>query len=129
MFAKLKSFIIFKDEEADFHIKFLRYALNSRDFTYTQICEDLKLNEGEKVFAQQELQIPSEYFRISGYTNDDNNHPTVRAYKFMLSLEGRSRLLEYDELKEARKNAHYAQIMAFAALVISTAGFLVQIFS
>ncbi len=128
MLTKIKSLIIFKDEEADFHIKFLRYALTNQNFTYFDICNDLELSEEEKIFTQQELQYPSEYFTITGNTNEANAHG-VNVHKYMLSLEGRSRLLEYDELKEARKNAHYAQIMAFAAFIISVAGFLVQVFS
>ncbi len=111
-----------RTEKEDLHIKILRYALANRGFTVYEIQEGLGCSQEEKVFIQEEIYSSSDYFTSVGSTE------TGYAPKYMLSLEGRMRLLEYDELKEARQNAYEAKIMALAAFMVSVVGVVAQLF-
>ena len=107
-------------EDEGLHIKILRGALHYEVFTVEEISRRLDLNQEQTAFLTQELHHTAPFFKYVGSSEQGS--------KYMLSLEGRSRLLEYDELKEARKNARDAQLYASLALIVSVIGVLVQIF-
>ncbi|MFM2424210.1 MAG: hypothetical protein RLZZ70_601 [Candidatus Parcubacteria bacterium] len=108
-----------KADVEDMHIRILREALAREAFTVAEMSERLKLNQEQLAFLNEELHHTSPFFKLVGGGN-------VSGYKYMLSLEGRSRLLEYDELKEARENAYKASVMAMWALIVSGAGVVIS---
>jgi hypothetical protein len=99
-----------KDDFEDIHIKILRYALVNPGFTHSELIKTLSLTYDQQVFIGTDVSGSSPFFtHIGGKTDTDGQSI---GYKYMLSFEGRSRLLEYDELKEARQNARGAFWMA-----------------
>lgn len=121
---------LFKTNDVeDIHIKILRYALNNPGFVVIDLCRFFELTEEQKIFLLSQLNR-KEFFEQVGTINAREGDINSSAYlaKYMLSFEGRSRLLEYDELKEARENSHKAHITAMYALGLSATGVLIQIF-
>lgn len=123
-------------DKEDIHIQMLRYALTNPGFTPKQIKNDLYLDTPQTVFLLSQLGR-REFFEYIGMSEEYKVLSQDEPYymKYMLSFEGRSRLLEYDELKEARENAYNAQQYASWALIvsgigvaISFVGVLVQLF-
>ncbi|MES2749408.1 MAG: hypothetical protein V4606_03375 [Patescibacteria group bacterium] len=103
----------FTETEEDIHVKILRYALDNPNFTHADLIQNLKLNYEQQVFIGTEVSTNGPFFTYVGGSGDG------RGMRFMLSFEGRSRLLEYDELKEARQNSKQAFVISIFALVIS----------
>jgi hypothetical protein len=116
-------------QEEGLHIQILRYALANPGFTPKMIRNDLNLNHSETAFLLSQLH-KGEFFQNNGMSDECTGDSRGASYmtKYMLSFEGRSRLLEYDELKEARENAHKAHVYAMFALIVSAIGVMVQIF-
>ena len=116
-------------QDDDTHIRILRYALANPSFIVIDLCNDLNLSDDEKIFLLSQLNR-KEFFECIGIINAREGDINSAAYlsKYMLSFEGRERLLEYDELKEARENAHEARCLALMALIVSSIGVLVQLF-
>lgn len=115
-------------KEEDLHISVLRFVLKNPGATPMGLIEKLLLDSREeKIFLLNQFRR-KEFFEEVGQS--ENLNPSVLGndyyVKYMLSFEGRSRLLEYDELKEARENARSAFWMALLALVVSTLGVILE---
>jgi phosphoribosylaminoimidazole-succinocarboxamide synthase len=109
------------NEETNLHMHILRYAVDNPEFTHADLKNEFSLSDKQMVFVGQEIRDGSPFFTFVSSGNGKGN-------EFMLSFEGRSRLLEYEELKEARENAHEARRLALAALIVSGIGVLIEIF-
>lgn len=112
----------FKKTEEDAHVKILRYALDNPNFTHADLIQNLNLNYEQQVFIGTEVSSNDSFFTYVGGSGDG------RGMRFMLSFEGRSRLLEYDELKEARQNSRQAFWISIFALLLSGIGVTLQAF-
>ncbi len=117
MFLKM----FFNVETEDIHIRILRYALEHPGFTHAELKENLSLTYDQQVFIGTQVHDNSGFFTMIGNKGDN------LGYKYMLSFEGRSRLLEYDELKEARQNSRQAFWISIFALTVSFVGVTLQI--
>jgi predicted transcriptional regulator len=119
-----------KKEHDDFHIRILRYAYKNPGFTLSEIERDENLSKEQVAFLLYQLQ-KNEFFDSNGLGYKDFNHGNSnelhKHQKTMLNFEGRMRLLEYDELKEARENARGAFWMALLALIVSSVGVFFQV--
>ncbi len=111
----------FHKKEDDLHIRILRYALENPGFSHEDLLVDLNLDENLKIFVLDQVSPGREFFCIM---SPNTGH--VKDNRYMLSFEGRSRLLEYDELKEARENAHNASVLAMWALIMSGVGVFIS---
>lgn len=96
----------------DLYIQLLKYADHKVEFTMQELFNDLNLNQEEKdLFAWQLIhnKLLFDNVRISA------NAETI----FTISVEGKFKLLEYEELTEARISSKEAKKQAFRAIIIS----------
>lgn len=120
--SKDKSLEEFLRKETNLHIRVLRYADAHPAFTMPEIIDDLNLFTEQITFLQREVATGKFLVNVG-------DSPNGRGYRYMLTLEGKSRLIEYDELTEARRSSKEARWIAIAAVIISIMVGLFQIFN
>ena len=89
----------------DIYIKILKYANENPGFSFQQITD---------AFPDQKKLITEELRRNRIFIDVSPNSD-----QYMLSFESRFRLLEYEELNEARKSSRRAMLVAIAAILIT----------
>ncbi|EKD44209.1 MAG: hypothetical protein ACD_71C00213G0004 [uncultured bacterium (gcode 4)] len=92
----------------DFYIELLKYANKKNEFILNELFEDLNLNQEEKNLFCERL-IHSKLLFDS----------TSKSDIFMISIKGRFKLLEHEELTEARISSKQAKYIAISAIIIS----------
>lgn len=116
-----------RNKKKDFYIKVLQYGEKhqSDGFTISEIQRDLGLNQRELDLVQAEIagSSGSSIFRRLG------TQPQTNATLYTLTFEDKFKLLEYVELKEARKASLNAIIIAIIAIAISIFVGFYQIFT
>ncbi len=102
----------------DIHIQILQYASELQIFTLRDILDEFpdheKLIRGEMVLSHLFMAL------------DDNIGENE---KFMLSFEDRFRLLEYQELAEARKSSKRAMGIAIISIALTFSALVYSIIS
>lgn len=106
--------------EKNLQIRILRYA-DMGIFTITEAQRDLALMPDEVAFLQSEVSRGEGFFSNMGGGSGSE-------YRYLLTLEGKSRLLEYDEMVLAQRNSREAKRLAIIAILISIAVGAVQLF-
>ncbi|MEK7607261.1 MAG: hypothetical protein AAB444_03650 [Patescibacteria group bacterium] len=99
------------EKEKNFHVRLLRYADMREVFTITEIRTDLSLIAEQITLLHRETENGNFFERVGNSSNGED--------KYMLTLEGKSRLLEYDELVLARNSSREAKRYAIIAIIIS----------
>ena len=89
----------------DIYIKILRFANEKPGFSFQQITD---------AFPDQKKLIIEELRRSRIFIDVSPNSD-----QYMLSFESRFRLLEYEELNEARKSSQRAMFIAIASILIT----------
>jgi len=98
---------------------------------YIQILEYAKANPG---FTEEDLNglFPDDFKWIVKEINNSNLFQSTSAgtgsRKYYLSFEDSFRLLEHQELKDARKSSLYATIFASSAIIISIISSAISIY-
>lgn len=88
--------------EEDFHIKFLK-----------------DIRDNPKTHQELEELYPNEWPSITSEITGDRLLSEYKDHKLHLSFNSRFKLLEYEELKEARKSSRQAMKVARWAIIIS----------
>lgn len=107
------------EKEKNFHVRLLRYADIRQVFTITEVRSDLSLIAEQITFLHREIENGKFFLRVGDSSEGE--------YKYMLTLEGKSRLLEYDELILARNSSREARHYSIIAIVISVIALVVSI--
>ncbi len=94
-----------KTTKNDVYIKILKYARDKPGFTFQQIMD---------AFPEQRGLIKQEITRKSIFIDDASDSD-----KYKLTFEGRFYLLEYEELKEARKSSQNAMLIAIISILLT----------
>lgn len=89
----------------DIYIKILKYANENPGFSYQQIMN---------AFPDQEKLIKKQLIQTGSFID-----VSPKSDQYMLSFESRFRLLEYEELNEARKSSRRAMFIAIASILIT----------
>lgn len=103
------------NSEEDVYIKILNWAKDNPNFGINDICK--KFPEYKELIIN-EIRIHDSLFC------KNNNNPE----KYMLSFEDRFRLLEYEELQEARQQSKVAMWIAIVSIILNIIAIVVQIF-
>ncbi|MBT6994396.1 MAG: hypothetical protein HN952_05505 [Candidatus Cloacimonetes bacterium] len=100
-------------KRSDFYVKILKYAESKgvNGFTFEELYKDLKLNENEKGFLN--LHTMGQEPSIFWWADEK------RTKKVALTFEGKFKLLEFEELEQARKSSRNAMRVAIFAIIIS----------
>ncbi|ASF49097.1 hypothetical protein Q7A_03440 [Methylophaga nitratireducenticrescens] len=107
--------------EEDVYIKALKFAEKKRKFTLQELQLELNLtNEKLKEFALQTHHNEIFYNNTVNFYTVYNKKPPYPSVYF--SVKDKFRLIQYEELKEARKASKNATLFAVAALMISFIG-------
>lgn len=107
-------------------MKFIFWKNKSKDNLYVKVLRWAK-EKGAEGFSlyemDQDLSLTKKQSNLIEYTaNTDQSvfiNPENGSSKFKLSFEGYFKLLEYDELQEARASAKQARFYAIFAILIS----------
>jgi hypothetical protein len=105
-------------KEEDIHIKILKWAKENPFFTWDELIESFP--EYKDYLLREHTLKQDPVFEKANTGND--------AKKYILSFEGRFKLLEYEELNEARKSARNAMWIAIASILITLAAFGTSIY-
>ncbi len=101
----------------NFYIELLKYASNKKEFTDEDIKKELNLNLAEKKLYFGKLRHNKLLFENTG-RNKKIEYGELSI--FIISVEGRFKLLEYEALIDARKSSTVATILAIVAIIISS---------
>jgi len=95
----------------DIYIKILKWAQSNPGFTW----EELKNNfpKQEKFLHREITQRNNPLFEINKSGDID------RSKEYILSFEGRFKLLEYEELQEARQSSRRAMYIAIISIIMT----------
>ncbi|MBU2986811.1 hypothetical protein KO528_15710 [Saccharophagus degradans] len=106
-------------------IKVLNFATKRIEFTFAELCDATNPDEVEK----KQLKKLIHYKEILFHDHSDfiNKVDETNEIKLFASAEDHFRLLEFQELKEARKSSVVATRFATAALVVSIISTLASI--
>jgi hypothetical protein len=106
-------------KDDDFIIKVLKYATEKDEFTFEELCISLAPTDIQKTQLMRQVEV-SEILGHAhvNYSNflSANKAPKTKLYA---STEDHFRLLEYQELKEARASSVVATKFATGALTVS----------
>lgn len=99
------------------HIAILEYANEHSEFTLNELMRDLDFNQNEKDLLSQHLVNEKSVFQGLG-----RNKPTEAGQEslFMISTEGRFKLLEYEQLKNATESSEMAIEKSITAIEVAT---------
>ena len=100
----------------NFYIEILKYADDKREFILNELFDDLKLDQEEKNLICQKL-INSKLLFYN--TGKEKINQTGKHSIFTISIEGKFKLLEYEELVDARQSSKEAKWIAIIAMIIS----------
>ena len=103
-------------KEKDIHIEILKWAKNNPSFTSDELISKFP---DEKQF----LEIEIDKKENSIFTKRKSGE----SKEFLLSFEGRFKLLQYQELEEARKSSKWAIRIAIIAIIITLTALASQI--
>jgi len=107
------------------HIEILKYAQEHIEFTKDELMSDLKFIQEEKdLFVQKLINDKS----LIQNTGRNKKTKVGEESLFVIATEGRFKLLEYEELEEARKNSKKARSFAIIAIMITAVVGIIQIF-
>jgi len=107
-------FIIMLTKKDDIYIKVLEYGNEHKDgFTLEELIKDLGLNGKKERLVRESVLNRGNIFHEVGAMEG------IAAKSYMLSFEDKFKLLEYVELREARRNSIIATILAIIAIMIS----------
>jgi len=99
------------------YIRALKFGANRETFTIEQLTENLGLTEQQQFRLVVQISNKEIFFHNrSSYIHEFRKGKEV---ELSLSVEDEFRLLEYTELREARKASRQATYFATAALVVS----------
>ena len=102
----------------DLHLRFLYYgAQNSNGFTLNEAKNDLSLSEPEFSAITNETRGADIIVHMNQYRPDTSAHHNDMVV--ILSFESMFKLLEFEELEQARKSSTLALVVAIIAIVIS----------
>ena len=95
------------------HIEILKYAQEYIEFTKDELMDDLKFVQEEKTLFVQKLINDKSLIQNTG-----RNKKTESGEEslFIIATEGRFKLLEYEELEEARRSSKEARQFAIIAI-------------
>ena len=102
----------------DVYIKILEYAYMNPGFTLKEIQAEFPEHAE---LLKKEIEYSTLFIPLSADKN--------KGVKFALTFEDRFKLLEYEELKEARKSSRNAMIVAIIAILLTFSSILVSIFT
>lgn len=91
--------------ENDIYINMLKYANENPGFSFQQIMDAFP---DQKNLIAKELKKNRLFIDVS-----------AKSDQYMLSFESRFRLLEYEELNDARNSSRRAMIIAIASIIIT----------
>ncbi|NQV36959.1 MAG: hypothetical protein HQ509_03015 [Candidatus Marinimicrobia bacterium] len=101
----------------DFFIRILKYAVDkgAGGFSVDRIMQDLDLTiiEADYVESNSSEIYGNGYFIEAGIHNENNRK------MYRVSMDGRMKLLEYEELHFARKAATAATVLSIIAIIIA----------
>lgn len=103
-----------KTTERDIYIKILKYAVDNPGFNFQGIID---------AFPHQKELIKKEIHKKQIFINSSSNTD-----EYMLTFEGRMFLLEYEELKDARKSSRTALIVATISILLTFLSILCSFF-
>jgi len=105
----------------DFYVRVLRWAKEkgSEGFSLSDMDKELSLTEKQSNLIDYTANTDTSVFI----------NPETRTSIFKLSFEGYFKLLEYDELQEARASATQARFYAIIAILISAILSLIGVYS
>jgi len=106
------------------HIEILKYAQEHTEFIKDELMEDLKFTQEEKDLFVQKLINDKSLIQNTGRTKKTE---TGEESLFIIATEGRFKLLEYEELEEARKSSKEARWFAIMAIGFTAIIGIVQI--
>jgi len=99
----------------DIHIEVLKYARDNPGFT---------LDDLENVFPTDYHWIRKEIQHSKIFQTSDTRSP----YKYHISFDDRFKLLEYEELKDARASSRKAMTVAIISILLTFGGLCYQFF-
>ena len=104
----------------DFYVRVLRWAKKkgSEGFSLSDIEKDLSLTKNQFQLIDHTANVDESVFV----------GPDSHTSKYELSFEGYFKLLEYDELQEARESARQARFYAISAMVLTAASSLINVY-
>lgn len=107
------------------HIEILKYAQERIEFTKDELMNDLKFVQEEKDLFVQKLINDKSLIQNTG-----KNKKTKFGEEnlFIITTEGRSKLLEYEKLNEVRKSSKEARSLVIIAIIVTMIVGIVQIF-
>jgi len=92
-------------------------------FTLEQLMGDLNLNPTEKELFQHEVECYAGSYPIQAMTSIvGEDRP------YFLTIDGTFKLLEYEQLDEARKSSKEARLFAIVAILFSSITGYIQIY-
>ena len=107
----------FMSSDQGIYIRALKFGANRETFTIEQLTENLGLTEQQQFRLVVQISNKEIFFHNrSSYIHEFRKGKEV---ELSLSVEDEFRLLEYTELREARKASRQATYFATAALVVS----------
>jgi len=104
----------------DFYVNVLRWAKEkgSEGFLLSDMDKELSLTEKQSNLIDYTANTDTSVFI----------NPETRTSIFKLSFEGYFKLLEYDELQEARESARQARFYAISAIFLSAISSLLNVY-
>jgi len=112
--------------KADIHIKILEYAQKHGEFTARQLVDGIKLNQNEKNLFYEKLINDKLLLQNTGRNKKTNiGEESI----LTISTEGRFKLLEYQQLKNATKFSKIAIRIATITTIITCGALIVAIYT
>ena len=104
----------------DFYVRVLRWAKEkgSEGFSLSDMEKDLPLTNMQFTLIDHTANVDEAVFV----------RPDSHTSKYELSFEGYFKLLEYDELQEARESARQARFYAISAMVLTASSILIDVY-
>lgn len=104
------------------YIRILKYANRKGEFTMDELYDELKLNQKQKDFVNSGRGTTGLICNTGRIKEEGTNKNST----FTISAEGTFKLLEYEELEEARKSSKWAMRFAIIAMLLTILSVIAQ---
>jgi hypothetical protein len=104
----------------DVHIQILEWANKNPGFTLVEITK--RFPDKEEFIERETMYRENSVFERTRGTRPGRNT------EYILSFEGRFKLLQHEELQEARTSSKKAMIIAIASVLLTFAALSVQVY-
>ncbi|MCU8361994.1 hypothetical protein OC503_02630 [Vibrio vulnificus] len=117
------------DTKEDVYIRTIEYAVEKDgSFNLTKMLEDLALNEQQIEMIRHQVASGGLLAHEYTYSHVVESVNIQREVKVWCSALDRFRLLEYQELRDARESSRSANTKAIFAIIVSIVSFMASIF-